>query len=65
MVLVAFRAGLYVAKMANIVENITEASESWTYLAPETSEARAREVLTEFNTSNVRHARLLGTLFED
>lgn len=52
MVLVAFRAGLYIDKMAGILEN-TEARESWTYLVPETSESRAREILAEFHASNV------------
>ena len=53
MVLVAFRAGLYISKIADILENVTDESESWTYLVSETSEAKVREILTEFHTSNV------------
>jgi hypothetical protein len=54
MVLVAFRAGLYISKMADILENVTDESESWTYLVPETSEGEVGQILTEFHQSNVR-----------
>lgn len=54
MVLVAFRAGLYISKMADILENVTDESESWTYLVPETSEGEVGKILTEFHQSNVR-----------
>lgn len=55
MVLVAFRAGLYISKIADILENKTDESESWTYLVPDTDEAKAREILGDFHTSNVFH----------
>jgi hypothetical protein len=63
MVLVAFRAGLYIDKMAGILEN-TEARESWTYLVPETSESKAREILAEFHASNVTPGHSLGLLYD-
>lgn len=55
MVLVAFRAGLYISKIADILENRADEPESWTYLVPETDEAKAREILEDFHTSNVLH----------
>jgi iron transport multicopper oxidase len=54
MVLVAFRAGYYVSKMAEILGCATEEAESWTYLVPDTSESKIREVLEHFHTSCVR-----------
>lgn len=63
MVLVAFRAGLYIDKMAGVLEN-SEARESWTYLVPETSESRAREILAEFHASNVTHVYPVDSLYD-
>jgi hypothetical protein len=54
MVLVAFRAGFYVAGMAEKLESTSETSESWTHVYPEVSEARARELLADFHKSHVR-----------
>lgn len=54
MVLVAFRAGIYISNMAEILENATDECGTWTCLIPETSETKVREILTEFHISNVR-----------
>lgn len=54
MVLVAFRTGCYVSKMAEILDSATDESESWTYLVPDTSESKMREILENFHTSCVR-----------
>jgi hypothetical protein len=54
MVLVAFRAGFYVAGMAEKLESTSETSESWTHVYPEVSEARAKELLADFHKSHVR-----------
>lgn len=54
MVLVAFRAGIYVSNMAEMLENVTDECGGWTLLIPEATESRAREILTEFHRSNVR-----------
>lgn len=63
MVLVAFRAGSYVSKVADILENDNDEAESWTYLISEASEARVREILVEFHTSCVRRGILLDSSF--
>jgi hypothetical protein len=63
MVLVAFRTGLYISKMAEVLENVTDECESWTYLVPDASEARTKEILEEFHASNVRRGLLRGFSF--
>jgi hypothetical protein len=54
MVLVAFRAGLYVTGMAEQLERVDDVPKSWSYVVPEISESRAQEALTSFQESQAR-----------
>jgi hypothetical protein len=53
MVLIAFRTGLYVTCMAEQLENVEDATMSWTYVVPDIPESRAREALAGFQESQV------------
>jgi hypothetical protein len=52
-VLVAFRTGLCVDRMAEQLENSGDAGDSWTYVVPEISEEAVRTVLDKFHSGNV------------
>lgn len=52
MVLVAFRTGLCVTRMAESIENPGESSDSWTFVVPELGEERATLILEEFHRAN-------------
>lgn len=52
-VLMAFRTGRHVAALANILQNDTKFSGSWTYVVPGAGEAAATLMLTEFHMANV------------
>lgn len=53
MVIVAFRAGLRVTRMADELENGDESSDSWTYVIPDITEDAAQEILDNFHKQNV------------
>lgn len=53
-VLVAFRTGLCVTRMAETLENGRDSTDSWTFVVPEVSEEAARVTLEDFHIANVR-----------
>ena len=56
-VLMAFRTGSYVHRLAERLNPAVEQSESWTYIFPGLKAEEARHVLEEFHSSNVSDRR--------
>ena len=55
-VLMAFRTGLHVSKLAGQLSPPGKTSDSWTYIFPNQTEEKVAHVLSDFNTSNVSFA---------
>lgn len=53
-VLMAFRTGSHVAKLADRLSPAVGRSESWTYIFPSQKEEETRKVLAEFCRNKVR-----------
>lgn len=57
MVMVAFRTGHYVSTLAGKLEAVDGATQSWTYVVPDASEATATSSLKSFHESRVSRIR--------
>lgn len=53
-VLMAFRAGLHVAAVAESLNNSSKSTESWTYIIPAAQESEVSSILYKFHKENVR-----------
>lgn len=65
MVLIAFRTGLHVTRMAETLESADQASDNWTLVAPEVDEEVAKAVLVGFHAEHVSLTIVIDVRFTD